>query len=201
MIVRVLPISLCPGYRLSSLFVLIFMAFLGLTRLVWAQTPPAQASQSLSPYVSVRGTYADWSLRCELAPSVGGTKENCALVQTFVDDKRPDMMLSVLVLRPSDQSKGLLLRVITPLNVNLLGRLGLKIDALDVGRAAYSRCDRIGCLAEVPFDDTLLIQFRTGKMAIFSYFMVGKDGTLIKEGVGFPLSLAGFEEGMQALLQ
>ena len=196
MMVRFLPLIKCPDCRPFCFLPLILLGFLGIFGPVWGQMPSgAQAA------VTVRGTFADWSLRCEPGAGGVGTKENCALVQTLVDDKRPEMVLSVLVVRTSDMSKSLMLRIVTPLNVNLLGRLGLKIDALDVGRAAFSRCDRFGCLAEVPFDETLVTQFKTGKMAIFSYFVAGKDGVLVKEGVGFPLSLAGFDEGMQALLQ
>ena len=194
--VRFMPRIKCPDHWPVWFFPLILLAFMGVSGPVRAQgTSGPQAA------VSVRGTYADWSLRCEAGAGGAGSKENCALVQTLVDDKRPDMVLSVLVVRTSDMSKSLLLRIVTPLNVNLLGRLGLKIDTLDVGRAAFSRCDRFGCLAEVPFDETLVNQFKIGKTAIFSYFVAGKDGVLVKEGVGFPLSLAGFDEGMQALLQ
>ena len=173
-------------------FLLFLLVFFRLTTIVSAQTPQAGA-------VSVRANFADWSLRCETGAA--GGRETCALVQTLMDEKRPDMVLSVLVVRTSDTPKTLSLRVITPLNVNLVRRLGLKIDALDMGRAAYSRCERFGCLAEVQFDDTLLTQFKTGKMAIFSYYVTGKDGGEAKDGLGFPLSLVGFDEGIQALLQ
>ena len=200
MMVRLLPLLKDPDIRPFCFLPLILLAFMGVFGPVRAQMPTA-AQAGAPAGVSVRGSYADWSLRCEAGAGGGGSRENCALVQTLADDKRPDMVLSVLVVRTSEMNKGLLLRVVTPLNVNLLGRLGLKIDALDVGRAAFSRCDRFGCLAEVPFDETLINQFKTGKTAIFSYFVAGKDGVMVKEGVGFPLSLAGFDEGMQALLQ
>ena len=189
-----MPILKRPVYRPPCFLALFLLAFLGLTAIVAAQTPLPVAGA-----VSERGNFADWSLRCEAGSA--GARETCALVQTLADDKRPDMILSVLVIRTPDVPKKFLLRVITPLNVNLVGRLGLKIDALDVGRAAFSRCDRFGCLAEVPFDDVLYNQFKTGKTAIFSYFLAGKDGTPVKDGLGFPLSLAGFDEGIQALLQ
>lgn len=182
------------NFRPFSVIALFLLAFFGPQGSCFAQVPAPVAGA-----VSVKANFADWSLRCE-AGAAGG-KESCALVQTLVDEKRPDMILSVLVIRTSEVPKALLLRVITPLNVNLVGRLGLKIDALDVGRAAFSRCDRFGCLAEVPFDDVLYNQFKSGKTAIFSYFVAGKDGVPVKDGLGFPLSLAGFDEGMQALLQ
>ena len=189
-----MPILKRPDYRPLCFFLLFLLAFLSLPTVVSAQAPAPVAGA-----VSVRANFADWSLRCE--PGAAGGRETCALVQTLMDERRPDMVLSVLVIRTSETPRTLLLRVITPLNVNLVGRLGLKIDALDVGRAAFSRCDRFGCLAEVPFDDVLFNQFKTGKTAIFSYFVAGKDGVPVKDGLGFPLSLAGFDEGIQALLQ
>ena len=184
------PVNPLSKYPVACVIALILLVFFNFMRSTQAQTP-----------FTVRGQYADWSLRCEAASKETGGKESCALVQSLVDEKRPDMALSVLIIRSPESPKTLTLRVLTPLNVNLVGRLGLKIDALDVGRAAFSRCDRFGCLAEVPFEDGLINQFRAGKVAIFSYYPSGRDGSPVKEGIGFPMPLVGFEEGLQALLQ
>jgi len=158
--------------------------------------------------MGLRGSFGDWSLRCEpysassslssSSVNVAPPKESCALLQTFADEKRPDLTLTVMILRHLDTGK-FILRVLAPLNVNLIRRLGLKIDKVDLGRADFTRCDRMGCLADVPFDDMLFTQFKSGQTGIFTYYMAGRDMLPNGEGVGFPLNLNGFDAGMQAI--
>ena len=182
---------------ISGLFDLGF-GFLGAGS-VRAQTPSG---------VTSRGNFGDWSLHCEPyspASSLSSTslsapppKESCALLQTFADEKRPELTLVVMILRHLDTGK-FVLRVLAPLNVNLIRRLGLKIDKIDLGRADFTRCDRMGCLADVPFDEMLFNQFKSGQIGIFTYYMAGRDILPNGEGVGFPLNLNGFDAGMQAI--
>ena len=75
----------------------------------------------------------------------------------------------------------------------------LKIDKIDLGRADFTRCDRMGCLADVPFDEMLFNQLKSGQIGIFTYYMAGRDILPNGEGVGFPLNLNGFDAGMQAI--
>jgi invasion protein IalB len=159
-----MPIIKRPEYRSLCFLALILLAFFGVSDLALAQGA-GSGQNSVANAVSAKATFADWALRCEAASSA--SRESCALVQSLVDEKRPDMVLSVLIVRTPEAPKSLLLRVVTPLNVNLVGRLGLKIDSLDVGRAAFSRCDRFGCLAEVPFDDGLMNQFKNCYIQLF----------------------------------
>jgi invasion protein IalB len=184
-----------------------FAAFVGILAvlvagLVLTAGGPAQAQ------VATRGTFGDWVLRCEpftTAASVANSavlapppKESCALLQSFSDDKRPELTLTVMILRHVDTGK-FILRVLAPLNVNLVRRLGLKIDKNDLGRADFTRCDRNGCLADVPIDEMLFNHFKSGQIGIFTYFMAGKDMLPNGEGVGFPLVLSGFDAGMAAI--
>jgi len=85
------------------------------------------------------------------------------------------------------------MRVVAPLGVLLPSGLGLKIDQADIGRAGVVRCLPNGCIAEVVMDDELLKKLRTGKTATFIIFQTPE------EGIGFPMSLAGFGEGYDKL--
>jgi invasion protein IalB len=98
----------------------------------------------------------------------------------------------VIVLKTADL-KSRLMRVVAPLGVLLPSGLGLKIDQADVGRAGFVRCLPNGCIAEVVMDDALIAKLRTGKTATFIIFQTPE------EGIGFPMSLAGFGEGYDKL--
>ena len=80
-----------------------------------------------------------------------------------------------------------------PLGVLLPSGLGLKIDDTDMGRAGFVRCLPNGCVAEVILEDKLLKSLEGGKTATFIIFQTPE------EGIGFPMSLAGFGEGYDKL--
>ena len=138
----------------------------------------------------VRSVHGEWQIRCDTPP--GAQSEQCVLLQSVQADDRPNVGLTVIVLKTADgQSR--LLRVLAPLGVLLPSGLGLKIDNTDVGRAGFVRCVPNGCVAEVVLDDKLTQQLRTGQNATFIVFQTPE------EGIGIPLSLKGFGEGYDAL--
>jgi invasion protein IalB len=138
----------------------------------------------------VKSKHGDWDLRCETPP--GAAKEQCALVQSVAAEDRPNINLTVIVLKTAD-GKNRLLRVIAPLGLLLPSGLGLKIDDTDVGRAGFVRCLPTGCVAEVVMEDKLIDQMKNGKKATFIIFQTPE------EGIGIPLSISGFKEGFDAL--
>ena len=139
---------------------------------------------------TVKSVHADWQVRCDTPPGAQG--EQCALIQSVTAEDRPNVGLTVIVLKTADQ-KSRLMRVLAPLGVLLPSGLGLKIDKTDVGRAGFVRCLPNGCVAEVVMDGTLIKQMRTGKTATFIIFQTPE------EGIGFPMSLKGFGEGFDKL--
>jgi len=169
---------------------------LGRGRLVWVRLGLVFIALAAVPagpawaQGAVRASYGDWQIRCDTPP--GAQKEQCALVQSVTAEDRPNVALTVLVLKTADQ-KSRILRVLAPLGVLLPSGLGLKIDAADVGRAGFVRCLPNGCVAEVVLDDTLIGQLRTGKDATFIIFQTPE------EGIGIPLSLNGFGDGFDKL--
>jgi len=138
----------------------------------------------------VRSVYGDWQIRCETPPGAQG--EQCALMQSVTAEDRPNVGLTVIVLKTADQ-KARVMRVVAPLGVMLPSGLGLKIDDKDVGRAGFVKCLPNGCIAEVVMDDNLITQLRNGHTSTFIIFQSPE------EGIGFPMSLKGFGDGYDKL--
>jgi invasion protein IalB len=161
--------------------------------LVAALLAAAVAFGSTQPAVAqgaVKSVHKDWQIRCDTPP--GAKHQQCALIQSVTAADRANVGLTVIVLKTADK-KSRLMRVVAPLGVLLPSGLGLKIDGANIGRAGFVRCLPNGCIAEVMMDDKLLKELRTGKTATFIIFQTPE------EGIGFPMSLAGFGEGYDQL--
>lgn len=147
-----------------------------------------------SPFALAQGylksKHGDWEVRCEKPD--GALREQCALLQSVVAEDKPNVNLHVIILKLAD-GKNRLLRVVVPLGVLLPSGLGLKVDDDDVGKAGFIKCLPTGCVAEVIMDDKLIDQLKKGQKATFIIFPTPE------EGVGIPLSIAGFKEGFDAL--
>jgi invasion protein IalB len=138
----------------------------------------------------VKSVSGDWQIRCDTPP--GAQTEQCALIQSVTAEDRPNVGLTVIVLKTADQ-KFRLMRVLAPLGVLLPNGLGLRINSTDVGKVAFVRCLPNGCVAEVVINDDLMKQLRTGQTATFIIFQTPE------EGIGIPVSLKGFGEGFDKL--
>jgi invasion protein IalB len=172
------------GARWSRLFATIAAGFTVLLAASTTSAGPAAAQGA------VRSVYGDWQIRCETPPGAQG--EQCALMQSVTAEDRPNVGLTVIVLKTSDQ-KSRLMRVVAPLGILIPSGLGLKIDNQDVGRAGFVRCLPNGCVAEVVMDDNLINQLRNGQTSTFIIFQTPE------EGIGFPMSLKGFGDGYDKL--
>jgi invasion protein IalB len=155
-----------------------------------ASTKPAQPQQTGQQPGVVKANHGAWSIVCD--KPAGANEEQCALMQNVIADDRPEVGLSVVILKTADR-KAKILRVLAPLGVLLPNGLGLNIDGKDIGRAYFVRCFTDGCYAEVVLEDNLLKAFRAGKTATFIVFQSPE------EGIGIPVDLAGFGEGYDAL--
>jgi invasion protein IalB len=149
-----------------------------------AWTAPASAQGT------VKASHGDWQIRCDTPAGAQG--EQCALVQSVTAEDRPNVGLSIIVLKTAD-NKSRLLRVLAPLGVLLPAGLGLRIDDAEIGRAGFVRCLPDGCVAEVVLDDALIGKLRTGQNAVFIIFQTPE------EGIGVPVSLNGFGPGYDGL--
>jgi invasion protein IalB len=163
----------------------------------WTATFAALAALAFIPGAAlaqtqgtVRSTHGAWSLICD-TPG-GSTTEQCALMQNVIAEDRPEVGLSVVVLRTAD-NKAEILRVLAPLGVLLPNGLGLNVDGQDIGRAYFVRCFQDGCYAEVILEQPLLDTLRNGTAATFIVFQTPE------EGIGIPVDLAGFSAGFAAL--
>ncbi|WP_173931053.1 invasion associated locus B family protein [Chelativorans sp. Marseille-P2723] len=139
---------------------------------------------------NVRATHGAWSIVCDTP--AGASSEQCAMMQNVLAEDRPEVGLSVVVLRTADDQAEIL-RVLAPLGVLLPNGLGLNVDGKDIGRAYFVRCFQDGCYAEVIINDELLATLRNGESATFIVFQTPE------EGIGIPVDLSGFGEGFDAL--
>ena len=158
-------------------------AVLALLALVFAGSAgPAAAA--------VTDKHGAWETRCETPP--GAPSQQCAVVQSVVDDERPNITLVIIALKTADH-KSRLLRIIAPLGVLLPTGLDLKVDQEDIGRINFVRCLPNGCVAEVVIDDKVLQKLRTAKAMTFVIFQTPE------EGIGVPASLEGFKDAFDQL--
>jgi invasion protein IalB len=170
--------ALIFGMKLVLLPVALALSlFVGLPSGAWAQG-------------TVRSVHNDWQIRCDTPP--GAQAEQCALIQSVTADDRPNIGLTVIILKTADK-KSRIMRVIAPPGVLLPSGLGLKVDNAELGRAGFVRCVPNGCVAEVVMDDNLISKLRTGQSATFIIFQTPE------EGIGFPISLKGFGDGFDKL--
>ncbi|WP_309083649.1 invasion associated locus B family protein [Chelativorans sp.] len=139
---------------------------------------------------NVRATHGAWSIVCDTP--AGASSEQCAMMQNVVAEDRPEVGLSVVILRTADD-KAEILRVLAPLGVLLPNGLGLNVDGKDIGRAYFVRCFQDGCYAEVILEGELLQTLRGGQSATFIVFQTPE------EGIGIPVDLDGFDEAFAAL--
>lgn len=142
------------------------------------------------PKGTVRATHGAWSIICDTP--AGAATEQCVMMQNVVAEDRPEIGLSVVVLRTAD-NKAEILRVLAPLGVLLPNGLGLNVDGKDIGRAYFVRCFADGCYAEVILEKPLMETLKTGKSATFIVFQTPE------EGIGIPVDLNGFGDGFEAL--
>ena len=139
---------------------------------------------------TVKSTHGAWSILCDTP--AGAKTEQCALMQNVVAEDRPEVGLSVVVIKTAD-NKAKILRVLAPLGVLLPNGLGLNIDGKDMGRAYFVRCFQDGCYAEVILEETMIKALGSGKAATFIVFQTPE------EGIGIPVDLTGFGDGFAAL--
>ena len=161
-------------YRLVLLLVCMFLVLPGLA---FAQG-------------EVKAKYGDWDMRCDTPP--GAQSQQCVIMQFVTAEDRDNVGLSVVVMKTADK-QARILRVLAPLGVLLPRGLGLHIDQVDMGTTGFIRCLPNGCVSEVLMDDSLIEKLRSGKEAMFIIFQTPE------EGIGVPISLAGFGEGFDAL--
>jgi invasion protein IalB len=129
----------------------------------------AFAQQDITPGANgtVKSVHGAWSIICDTPP--GAQTEQCAMMQNVVASDRPEVGLSVVVLKTADH-KAQILRVLAPLGVLLPNGLGLNVDGKDIGRAYFVRCFQDGCYAEVILEPKLIDTLSHGKSATFIVF-------------------------------
>jgi invasion protein IalB len=159
----------------------------GLALILAGAHAPAAAAEAEG---AVKDKHGDWVTRCETPP--GAAHEQCAIVESVVDQERPNLVLVIIVLNTADR-KARLMRVIAPLGVLLPPGVGLRIDDADAGRLSFLQCLPNGCIAQIAMDESLIDKLKNGKTATLGIFQTPE------EGVGVQAPLAGFKEAYEQL--
>ncbi|MGX9571734.1 invasion associated locus B family protein [Mesorhizobium sp. f-mel] len=175
---------------LANVIFLAAVSSVGLSSVGLSGVGLSSQANAAQPSGKVRSTHGAWSIICDTP--AGATSEQCVMMQNVVAEDRPEMGLSVVVLRTAD-NKAEILRVLAPLGVLLPNGLGLNVDGKDIGRAYFVRCFQDGCYAEVILEKPLLDTLKTGTSATFIVFQTPE------EGIGIPVELKGFADGFAAL--
>jgi invasion protein IalB len=123
----------------------------------------------------------------------GASADQCALMQNVIAEDRPEVGLSVVVLKTADR-KARILRILAPLGVLLKDGMELYVDNNNIGRAYFTRCFSEGCYVEVEIDEELMRILRAGKAAVFAL-----RESADQDRVGIPIELTGFGPGYDAL--
>jgi len=150
----------------------------------------AAFAQMQTADLNVKSRHGDWEIACK-APPPGAKKEICALVQTVAAEDDDNVVISVHFLKYSDGSR--VLRIFTPLGVALAKGMRLNIDDTHSVQASYSRCAQYGCFAQIEPDDKLFELLKTSKRVLVVIYRTEEAG------IGIPISLAGFNQGLAAL--
>ncbi|MCM2294499.1 invasion associated locus B family protein [Allorhizobium sp. BGMRC 0089] len=140
---------------------------------------------------TVRANYGAWSIVCDTP--AGAANQQCALMQNVIAEDRPEVGLSVVVLKTADR-KAKILRILAPLGVLLKDGMELYVDNNNIGRANFTRCFAEGCYVEVEIDDKLMQILRNGKSAVFAV-----RESADQDRIGIPVALNGFAQGYDAL--
>ncbi len=183
-----MPVTYIGFERLIRQFAVVLGIVLGLV--LWTEFAQAQTRNNKPVDGTVRAQFGDWQEVCK-PPPAGSRSEVCALVQSVTAEDRNNVGLTIYFQKFSNGSR--VLRVFAPLGVLLPPGLGLKIDGKDVGHAPFMRCHSFACYAQVVVEDGLIEKLTTGKTAIFIIFQSEEAG------IGIPISLAGFREGIAKL--
>ncbi len=154
-----------------------------------AQQPVPQPGQQ--PPGNVKESHGAWSIICDRP--AGASADQCALMQNVIAEDRPEVGLSVVVLKTADR-KARILRILAPLGVLLKDGMELYVDNNNIGRAYFTRCFSEGCYVEVEIDEELMRILRAGKNAVFAL-----RESADQDRVGIPIELTGFGEGYDAL--
>lgn len=141
------------------------------------------------PGSTVKAQFGDWKHECSKPP--GSKNELCAITQDVSDENNSDIGVSVHVQKLAGGES--ILRVIAPLGVLLTHNLAVKVDGDYLGEAPFLRCYVLGCQAQIEIDEKLRGKLTSGKTLLLVIHRT------TEQGVGIPISLAGFQQAFAAL--
>jgi invasion protein IalB len=150
----------------------------------------AGEAQNTQPAPLTEGQrFADWRVGCEKINN--GDQNNCFIFQTVVNGDTNQPVLQMAVGR-SPQNGQLTAILTLPKEVDVKSGIDMNTDARTLTHFGYQRCAEKGCLAGLALDDSLIKQLRAEQ----GIKIVVSDG---KRTIALPISLNGFNDGLNAL--
>lgn len=143
---------------------------------------------------SLKSTTGAWSTVCNQQD-----KTACLLIQRVASEERPEVVLSVALLRyvdPASKKSVTVLRTALPLeaHVYLPAGVGLYVDGVDLGRSYFVLCSSLGCFSDAVLSDQVVDKLKSGKQAVFTVFLSAEE-----DGMGIPVDLKGISDGLKSL--
>jgi invasion protein IalB len=135
-------------------------------------------------------TYEDWRVACPPAETKDAA---CELSTDLIDKSQPNGSILARVIITTDKDGKQIMGFTLPFGVALEAGMGMKIGKDPVKVIQYRTCNSVGCIATVPFDDTLSNSLKGTDDA--SVLFAGLDG----KPVSVPFSFHGYQKGLSAL--
>ena len=147
---------------------------------------PAEAQEKKKS--ELKATHGPWEVRC--------VDKSCTMSQTFKDPEgRPVVIFTLQKLaEPRKVENGEIVakaRIITPLQVLLPNRLGIRIDGGNISVTPFIYCNPLGCEAHPHVMADVLGQLKSGKKLEFITAVPTPEGP---KGVAVEMSLDNFEK-------
>lgn len=174
--------------KLFSKKTTLFAAALALV--VGALNPAAAQEKKKS---ELKATHGSWEVRC--------VEKKCFMTQTFKDPEGRPVIIFTLqkMAEPKKTEAGEIIakaRIITPLQVLLPNRLGIRIDDGNISVTPFLYCTPLGCEAHPHVTADILEQLKKGKKLEFITALPTPEGP---KGVAVEMSLEAFGKAYGAI--
>lgn len=154
---------------------------------------PVQAAETR------RENFGDWGFICSTPEAQEDADESCNLFQTALlnneESEGPGQRVLLTRIGYLDGNENAVLLITAPLGILLPMGITVEVEGHDPIRIPVQRCDAGGCLAYVVMEQPFIDAFKKGIEAKVTLYDAKR------RGVAIPLSLKGFTDGMEALVE
>ncbi|HCR86247.1 MAG TPA: hypothetical protein DIV86_06175 [Alphaproteobacteria bacterium] len=135
--------------------------------------------------------YDNWNLSCLKSVKTG--QKQCRIFQQVTSGKNKNTVLGVSFIAARGKTVSAM-RVIAPLGVNLISRLGMNIDNSKAVKIPFQLCRPVGCIVLVNIQDVFIKKLKSGNIMHITYQGMGAKNV---QKIDVPLK--GFSKALEAL--